>query len=153
MTLCLECCRFMSAPFQKPRITPVDTKGVQELLGNEAKYKATPVNYKNPVSSYIDPCLRKPERGRIFGIWKFFFVRTMQCEWLVRVESWVEKGLGGVVTLAWRLMPWWYVLILSSSIPLSRPQDKSNCWTTQNSDHWMHILLPTFELIRSFLLS
>jgi len=39
------------------KITPVDTKGVQELLGNEAKYKATPVNYKNPVSSYIDRVL------------------------------------------------------------------------------------------------
>lgn len=29
------------------------------------------------------------------------------------------------------LMPWWYVLILSSSIPLSRPQDKSDCDHTE----------------------
>ena len=38
----------------KPRITPVNTRGVQELLGEDAKYKSIPVNYKNPVSSYID---------------------------------------------------------------------------------------------------
>ena len=41
----------------KPRITPVNTRGVQELLGEDAKYKSIPVNYKNPVSSYIDRVL------------------------------------------------------------------------------------------------
>ena len=84
MTLCLECSCFMSAPFQKPRITPVDTKGVQELLGNEAKYKATPVNYKNSVSSYIDPASENQREGEDleFGV----------CvEW--RKAAWVGSSL------------------------------------------------------------
>eukprot|EP00437_Effrenium_voratum_P024501 CAMPEP_0181418476 /NCGR_PEP_ID=MMETSP1110-20121109/11580_1 /TAXON_ID=174948 /ORGANISM="Symbiodinium sp., Strain CCMP421" /LENGTH=1160 /DNA_ID=CAMNT_0023541467 /DNA_START=61 /DNA_END=3540 /DNA_ORIENTATION=+ len=39
------------------KISPVDTKGIQEFTGANIKYKSTPVNYKNPVSSYIDRVL------------------------------------------------------------------------------------------------
>eukprot|EP00438_Fugacium_kawagutii_P012283 Skav236750 [mRNA] locus=scaffold2899:142061:145900:- [translate_table: standard] len=42
----------------KVEITPIDTKSVQQFLNDdEAKYKSTPVTYKNPVSSYIDRVL------------------------------------------------------------------------------------------------
>ena len=40
-------------PALKLRISPVETKALQDLSTVDVKYKATPVNYKNPVSSYI----------------------------------------------------------------------------------------------------
>ncbi|CAE7731020.1 rpc2, partial [Symbiodinium necroappetens] len=39
------------------KISPVETKALHDLSTVDIKYKATPVNYKNPVSSYIDRVL------------------------------------------------------------------------------------------------
>ncbi|CAE7215078.1 rpc2 [Symbiodinium natans] len=39
------------------KISPVETKALQDLSTVDIKYKATPVHYKNPVSSYIDRVL------------------------------------------------------------------------------------------------
>eukprot|EP00931_Biecheleriopsis_adriatica_P063853 TRINITY_DN38747_c0_g1_i1.p1 TRINITY_DN38747_c0_g1~~TRINITY_DN38747_c0_g1_i1.p1 ORF type:complete len:1196 (-),score=225.56 TRINITY_DN38747_c0_g1_i1:24-3611(-) len=36
------------------KISPVDTKDMQDVDMEERKYRSTPVSYKNPVSSYID---------------------------------------------------------------------------------------------------
>ena len=45
--------RFWSSSPEHPRISPVETKALHDLSTVDIKYKATPVNYKNPVSSYI----------------------------------------------------------------------------------------------------
>ena len=45
--------RPISGTPEHPRISPVETKALHDLSTVDIKYKATPVNYKNPVSSYI----------------------------------------------------------------------------------------------------
>ena len=61
------------------KITPADTKGLQELTGSEAKYKSTPVNYKNPVSSYIAPRFLNAFRLVIGSDWSILLAFRTVC--------------------------------------------------------------------------